>query len=123
MSNIGNKIKQSRQSKGLSCRALSRIARVSFSYLNEVENNNKVPTLEYVKKLEQILEVDLVNELIPLSRLSAIESLSKEIVSDKGIDVDWNNIASTDMMIALNNQIEKDVLRVVKDYRSAIKEG
>ena len=116
MSNIGTRIKYTRESKGISCRALARMARVSLTYLNEVENSKKTPSIEYLQKLDKVLGSDLAKYAFSPNRLKLIEDLAKDITTCKGYDLDWSDIDMTQMAIAINADIEADIFKLVKDF-------
>ena len=59
------KIKAIRERKGLSVRALAAKAKMSFTYLSNVENGKADPSLSTLKRIAKTLKVkvaDLLNE-------------------------------------------------------------
>jgi transcriptional regulator with XRE-family HTH domain len=57
--NIGTRITELREAKGLSTNALSKKAGVAQSHLREIENGNKKPGIEVLDKLCQGLGITL----------------------------------------------------------------
>ncbi|NHM29261.1 helix-turn-helix domain-containing protein [Neobacillus terrae] len=57
---IGNNIYEFRKKKGLTLSELAQRARVSKSYLSNIERNlNRNPSIEVVKRIAAVLEVEL----------------------------------------------------------------
>ena len=62
MSNIGNQIRDERMRQGLSCRGLARKANIDYSYLNQIENGKYEPTIEYIEKIGNALNVTFMTK-------------------------------------------------------------
>lgn len=61
--NIGSSIKEIRHSKKLTQKQLADLSNFSPSYICDIENNNKTPTVETIKTLARCLDVDIVTIL------------------------------------------------------------
>lgn len=53
---LGEKIKESREKKGLSIRAVAKEAGVSDSYLSKIERDLKVPSIDFMVKIGRVLD-------------------------------------------------------------------
>ncbi|MDO4419900.1 MAG: helix-turn-helix transcriptional regulator [Ruminococcus sp.] len=58
--NVGKRITELRQEKGLSVNKLANVAGISQSYLRDIELGNKNPTVEYLSYICDALNVSLV---------------------------------------------------------------
>lgn len=55
---IGNNLKSARKNKGLTLKELSRISGVSISFISDIENYRRTPSLETALKLSSSLEIN-----------------------------------------------------------------
>ncbi len=98
---FGTKLRELRQAKGLTLRALAEAAGVDFTYLSKIENDRveHLPSADTIRDLAQALEVDamkllqLANKVPPeLAKLAGNEKArrffqrAQEIASPK----DWD---------------------------------
>ncbi len=99
----GHKIKEIRQERGYSLRALSRRADVSVAYLSKLERNESSPTVGLLSRLAEALGVavdELVDSTPPPEEQAALPaSLVKFIDKFKGEfpeleDPDWQRTLS-----------------------------
>lgn len=61
---IGKNIAEIRRKRGYTLSELSKLAKISKSYLSNIERNiNKNPSLEVMKKIATVLNVDLISIL------------------------------------------------------------
>jgi len=56
---IGTKIREARQSAGLTQKDLARKAKTSFETINRIENGKANTTVEMLLKLEELLRIDI----------------------------------------------------------------
>lgn len=114
MDSLGAVIKEHRQKKKMTLVELGKAVSLSHGYLSNIENDNKIPTPEVLKKLSDALECDypllLVKAgLLPQEAEEAIEMLNM-IWANKGqtyklvIEED-----STGAVIDLEDFLKKDV--------------
>ncbi|MGE4274073.1 MAG: helix-turn-helix domain-containing protein [Desulfitobacterium sp.] len=61
---IGEKLKKLRNDKGLTLRELSEITGVSISFISDIENNRRNPSVEYLQKLAHGLDVPTADLLL-----------------------------------------------------------
>ena len=62
---VGKKIKNARERKGLSQKVLADRSLVNVKKIGEIENGKKKPTLEDINDLAEVLEVDARSFLMP----------------------------------------------------------
>jgi XRE family transcriptional regulator, master regulator for biofilm formation len=105
LSNVGKRIKEIRQERGLSVRALARKLETDHSYLSKVENGKVTPSLETLVKIADALQCN-VSDFFK-NRIEADEELKKE-------GVEW---------IILGKELENEgiTLEQVKEWIRAIK--
>lgn len=68
MPNIGPRLKQIRERKGLSLRALAKLAHVSHSFIADIEAGRSKPSIDTLQSLAKALGVSL-NELVDINDL------------------------------------------------------
>ena len=107
LSNVGKRIKEIRQKRGLSIRELAKKMDTSHSYLSRVENNKVTPSLETLVKMAEVLECNVSDFFEDEHKIEADEELKKE-------GVEW---------IILGKELEKEgiTLEQVKEWIRAIK--
>ena len=79
---IGDALKRIRMIYGYKASEMSELLQISKSYLSEIENNNKQPSLELLEKYSEIYEIKL-SSLILLSE--NYEEANKSNKGDKFI--------------------------------------
>jgi XRE family transcriptional regulator, master regulator for biofilm formation len=83
---LGKRIKELRREKNLTLSQLSRKARVSKSYLSQLERNIQTnPSIEVLMKLARVLEVT-IPELIESANSASKQPDSEEMIKD------WNDL-------------------------------
>lgn len=60
MFDVSNRIRELRESKGLTVNGLANLAGISQSYLRDIELGNKKPTVEYLEYICEALKISLV---------------------------------------------------------------
>lgn len=107
LSNVGKKIKEIRQERGLSVRALARKLETDHSYLSKVENGKVTPSLETLVKIADALQCNVSDFFDNENKIEADEELKKE-------GVEW---------IILGKELENEgiTLEQVKEWIRAIK--
>jgi XRE family transcriptional regulator, master regulator for biofilm formation len=107
LSNVGKRIKEIRQERGLSVRALARKLETDHSYLSKVENGKVTPSLETLVKIADALQCNVSDFFEDENKIEADEELKKE-------GVEW---------IILGKELEKEgiTLEQVKEWIRAIK--
>ena len=92
MSNIGTQIRDERIRQGISCRGLARKANIDYSYLNQIENGKYEPTIEYIEKIGQALNVTFTTkeyiEYMTSDERKLIRHIATKVRDEKRIDVD-----------------------------------
>lgn len=92
MSNIGNQIRDERMRQGLSCRGLARKANIDYSYLNQIENGKYEPTIEYIEKIGNALNVTFMTkeymEYMTSDEIKLIRHIATKVRDENLIDVD-----------------------------------
>ncbi|MFR1852357.1 MAG: helix-turn-helix domain-containing protein [Clostridium sp.] len=92
MSNIGNQIRDERMRQGLSCRGLARKANIDYSYLNQIENGKYEPTIEYIEKIGNALNVTFITkeymEYMTSDEIKLIRHIATKVRDENLIDVD-----------------------------------
>ncbi len=92
MSNIGTQIRDERIRQGISCRGLARKANIDYSYLNQIENGKYEPTIEYIEKIGQALNVTFATkeyiEYMTSDERKLIRHIATKVRNEKRIDVD-----------------------------------
>lgn len=92
MSNIGNQIRDERMRQGLSCRGLARKANIDYSYLNQIENGKYEPTIEYIEKIGNALNVTFITkeymEYMTSDEIKLIRYIATKVRDENLIDVD-----------------------------------
>lgn len=92
MSNIGNQIRDERMRQGLSCRGLARKANIDYSYLNKIENGKYEPTIEYIEKIGNALNVTFITkeymEYMTSDEIKLIRHIATKVRDENLIDVD-----------------------------------
>lgn len=92
MSNIGNQIRDERMRQGLSCRGLARKANIDYSYLNQIENGKYEPTIEYIEKIGNALNVTFMTkeymEYMTSDERKLIRHIATKVRDENLIDVD-----------------------------------
>lgn len=92
MSNIGNQIRDERMRQGLSCRGLARKANIDYSYLNQIENGKYEPTIEYIEKIGNALNVTFITkeymEYMTSDERKLIRHIATKVRDENLIDVD-----------------------------------
>ena len=92
MSNIGNQIRDERMRQGLSCRGLARKANIDYSYLNPIENGKYEPTIEYIEKIGNALNVTFITkeymEYMTSDEIKLIRHIATKVRDENLIDVD-----------------------------------
>jgi XRE family transcriptional regulator, master regulator for biofilm formation len=107
LSNVGKRIKEIRQKRGLSVRELAKKMDTSHSYISRVENGKVTPSLETLVKMAEVLECNVSDFFDNENKIEADEELKKE-------GVEW---------IILGKELEKEgiTLEQVKEWIRAIK--
>ncbi len=98
---LGLKLKNFRQEKGLSLIELSRISKLSVSYINEIESGKKFPKIDKLQALANALEINyedlislkLTKNLKPISEL--LESNLLKILPLHHYGIDINKLITT----------------------------
>ncbi|MFR4369390.1 MAG: helix-turn-helix domain-containing protein [Clostridia bacterium] len=92
MSNIGIQIRDERMRQGLSCRGLARKANIDYSYLNQIENGKYEPTIEYIEKIGNALNVTFMTkeymEYMTSDERKLIRHIATKVRDENLIDVD-----------------------------------
>ena len=92
MSNIGNQIRDERMRQGLSCRGLARKANIDYSYLNQIEHGKYEPTIEYIEKIGNALNVTFMTkeymEYMTSDERKLIRHIATKVRDENLIDVD-----------------------------------
>lgn len=92
MSNIGPQIRDERMRQGLSCRGLARKANIDYSYLNQIENGKYEPTIEYIEKIGNALNVTFMTkeymEYMTSDERKLIRHIATKVRDENLIDVD-----------------------------------
>jgi len=92
MSNIGNQIRDERMRQGLSCRGLAHKANIDYSYLNQIENGKYEPTIEYIEKIGNALNVTFITkeymEYMTSDEIKLIRHIATKVRDENLIDVD-----------------------------------
>ena len=120
---VGELIKHERMLRGISCRKLAELAGISYSYLNSVENGKFEPTVEYLIKLGNILNVTFVNkdyiDFISSEKKKAIKVLLEDVRDKQLIDVDisYEIMAQVDVFMEVEKKLNKEVAKILKDIK------
>ncbi len=92
MSNIGTQIRDERIRQGISCRGLARKANIDYSYLNQIENGKYEPTIEYIEKIGNALNVTFMTkeymEYMTSDERKLIRHIATKVRDENLIDVD-----------------------------------
>lgn len=92
MSNIGTQIRDERIRQGISCRGLARKANIDYSYLNQIENGKYEPTIEYIEKIGNALNVTFMTkeymEYMTSDEIKLIRHIATKVRDENLIDVD-----------------------------------
>ena len=78
--------------QGLSCRGLARKANIDYSYLNQIENGKYEPTIEYIEKIGDALNVTFITkeymEYMTSDEIKLIRHIATKVRDENLIDVD-----------------------------------
>lgn len=61
--NLGQKIRKLRKDRGLTQEELAFQSRIDYSYLNQIENGKRNPTIEIIVKIARVLKTSSENLL------------------------------------------------------------
>lgn len=75
---IGSGIKEIRHFKNLTQKQLAELSNFSPSYICDIENNNKTPTVETIKTLAKCLDVDVITILNEPCCYDVLENNSRD---------------------------------------------
>lgn len=93
---VGNKIREIRNSQGLSQREIAKRLEIPFSTYSNYENNNREPSFEMLKRIAKVLGVSiaqLVNDEVALAEEAALFDKLKGYFDELGLSM---NIAEND---------------------------
>jgi len=76
---VGKTIKMLRQLKGVDQSTIASDAGISTSYLSQIENDLKNPTLDIVQKIADTLEVDMVVLFVLSKKLDDVPEPKREL--------------------------------------------
>ncbi|HIU63714.1 MAG TPA: helix-turn-helix transcriptional regulator [Candidatus Avacidaminococcus intestinavium] len=95
---IGEILKKIRNIYGYKASELSKKLGISQSFLSEIENNKKQPSLELLKKYSEIYEI----------KLSSLILLSENLETEQQQSKIHNNVFIRNMMINFINKMASD---------------
>ena len=105
---LGLKIRQLRAKRDLSLKELAEASELSISYLNEIENGKKYPTIEKLAALAQGLQIDL-GELVSFKTGRNLHPLLKFLESDmvEKVPLELFGLSESDVMDLMGHDPEK----------------
>lgn len=124
MSNIGNQIRDERMRQGLSCRGLARKANIDYSYLNQIENGKYEPTIEYIEKIGNALNVTFMTkeymEYMTSDERKLIRHIATKVRDENLIDVDVEAQIMGDYVTywKLKHELEKTTEKFLKKMKN-----
>lgn len=124
MSNIGPQIRDERMRQGLSCRGLARKANIDYSYLNQIENGKYEPTIEYIEKIGDALNVTFITkeymEYMTSDEIKLIRHIATKVRDENLIDVDVEAQIMGDYVTywKLKHELEKTTEKFLKKMKN-----
>lgn len=124
MSNIGIQIRDERMRQGLSCRGLARKANIDYSYLNQIENGKYEPTIEYIEKIGNALNVTFMTkeymEYMTSDERKLIRHIATKVRDENLIDVDVEAQIMGDYVTywKLKHELEKTTEKFLKKMKN-----
>lgn len=124
MSNIGIQIRDERMRQGLSCRGLARKANIDYSYLNQIENGKYEPTIEYIEKIGNALNVTFITkeymEYMTSDERQLIRHIATKVRDENLIDVDVEAQIMGDYVTywKLKQELEKTTEKFLKKMKN-----
>jgi transcriptional regulator with XRE-family HTH domain len=109
----GRKLNQARMKLGMSLREVGEKLNVDYAYLNRIENNHKLPSLEFIEILTNFYQ-------IPMYELFLHES-DKNGLKLNNISPKWMEIIEYCQKENLNPEIILKLIQVYVDMVKAIK--
>ena len=82
-------IKQIREKKGYSIRTLSEKTELSYTYINDLENNKKInPTLDILIKIANALDVNVKDLFYTRLDIETLRNKMHDSIDTNGLDAD-----------------------------------
>ncbi|MBY0416079.1 MAG: helix-turn-helix domain-containing protein [Bdellovibrionales bacterium] len=105
---LGLKIRQLRDKRNLSLKELGEVSGLSISYLNEIENGKKYPTIEKLAAIAQALKIDL-GDLVSFKTGRNLHPLLKFLESDmmEVVPLELFGLSESDVMDLMGHDPEK----------------
>ena len=105
---IGENIKQLRTNKGLTQEGFARETGISRSYLSDLENNRKSPTIETLEKIARKMNTSLKFLIGGSETMRGVYDLDQQQWYPDDISVDFNIIETRYATVSANSREEAE---------------
>lgn len=105
---IGENIKQLRANKGLTQEGFARETGISRSYLSDLENNRKSPTIETLEKIARKMNTSLKFLIGGSETMRGVYDLDQQQWYPDDISVDFNIIETRYATVSANSREEAE---------------